>query len=117
MHSFYKTIFQKMENVKIFETQNDDYFSNYWLTTIFLEPNKEKNINRENLQIVFEAANIESRPLWKLMNLQPLFENFPYYEVKIGKNLFDNGLCLPSGSNFSKHEKNRIEEVINAFFK
>ena len=115
-HSFYKEIFKEINAVKLFEVINEDYFSNYWLSTILIEPDLEKKINRENLRLAFEKANIECRPLWKPMHLQPVFANYPYYGNKIAEALFEKGLCLPSGSNLTKEDKNRIEEVIQNFF-
>lgn len=115
-HSFYKEIFKEINAVKLFEVINEDYFSNYWLSTVLIEPELEKKINRENLRLAFEKANIECRPLWKPMHLQPVFENYPYYGNKIAEELFEKGLCLPSGSNLTKEDKNRIKEVIENFF-
>lgn len=115
IHDFYKEIFDNHEGVKLFET-NKYCFSNYWLSTILIDPNKTKNKNRESLRQAFEKANIESRPLWKPMHLQPVFEKYPYYGSKIAEELFEKGLCLPSGSNITIEDENRIKEVINAFF-
>lgn len=116
MHNFYKTLFEKSNNVQLFQSINNDYFSNYWLSTILVDPNTENNINRENLQEAFEKANIECRPLWMPLHLQPIFEKYPYYGNKVAENLFKKGLCLPSGSNLSLEDKNRIEDVIVNFF-
>lgn len=113
-HVFYKEIFQNIDDVILFEVRNENYFSNYWLSTILVEP--YENRTRESLRLAFEEANIESRPLWKPMHLQPIFEKYPYYGNKIAENLFVKGLCLPSGSNLTKEDKNRIEEVIKIFF-
>ncbi|MFQ6601607.1 DegT/DnrJ/EryC1/StrS family aminotransferase [Flavobacterium sp. C3NV] len=115
INSFYKEIFRDIEGVDVFESINENYFSNYWLTTILVEP--YKNRNKENLRLAFEEANIESRPLWKPMHLQPIFEKHPYYGNRIAENLFEKGLCLPSGSNLSIEDKKRIREVIVDFFK
>ncbi|MFH6994866.1 DegT/DnrJ/EryC1/StrS family aminotransferase [Flavobacterium sp. FlaQc-48] len=114
-HFFYKDVFNEIERVKLFEVLNEDYYSNYWLNTILIEPNKEKD--RESLRIAFENQNIETRPLWKPMHLQPIFEKYPYYGDKISDMLFEKGLCLPSGSNLNYIDKNRIKTVIKDFFK
>ncbi|MBB4803668.1 dTDP-4-amino-4,6-dideoxygalactose transaminase [Flavobacterium nitrogenifigens] len=111
-HLFYKEIFKGIKNAKLFDNVNEDFFSNYWLNTIVLET----KVERENLRIAFENANIESRPLWKPMHLQPLFEKYPYYGNKVAENLFQKGLCLPSGSNLTNKDKIRIKEVIHNFF-
>jgi len=112
---FYKEIFMDIEGVDVFESINENYFSNYWLSTILVEP--YKNRNKESLRLALENANIESRPLWKPMHLQPIFEKYPYYGNKIAENLFEKGLCLPSGSNLSIEDRKRIKEVIVDFFK
>jgi dTDP-4-amino-4,6-dideoxygalactose transaminase len=116
MHDFYKNIFKDINQVIVFEEPNENHFSNYWLSTILIEGNSNK-INRESLRLAFEQANIESRPLWKPMHLQPLFSNYPYYGNKIAESLFEKGLCLPSGSNLNDDDRNRIMKVINTFFK
>ncbi|WP_409415540.1 DegT/DnrJ/EryC1/StrS family aminotransferase [Flavobacterium sp. PS2] len=116
IHDFYVNIFQNINAVTVFEEPNEDYFSNFWLSTILFKNDSDNKINRETLRLVFEQANIESRPLWKPMHLQPLFCNYPYYGKKIAEDLFEKGLCLPSGSNFTDEDKNRIEKVIKTFF-
>ena len=112
-HLFYKKIFQEVENVKLFENIKNVFFSNYWLNAILLETEEMK----ESLRLTLEKANIESRPLWKPMHLQPIFKEYPYYGNKISEELFKKGLCLPSGSNLTNTDKNRIKEVIINFFK
>jgi dTDP-4-amino-4,6-dideoxygalactose transaminase len=116
IHNFYKEIFEDIKDVTLYEVLNGDYFSNYWLNAILIEPNVKKNINQENLRLAFEEQNIETRPLWKPMHLQPIFEKYPYYGNKVGENLFEKGLCLPSGSNITTEDKRRIKEVITNFF-
>lgn len=117
VNSFYQTIFKSIDEIELFQINNNDYFSNYWLSTILIENNAKKNINRENLRLAFENANIECRPLWKPMHLQPLFSTYPYYGNNVAEDLFKIGLCLPSGSDLTKEEKDRIKEVIHSFFK
>ncbi|KIO54242.1 DegT/DnrJ/EryC1/StrS family aminotransferase [Flavobacterium hibernum] len=116
INNFYREIFHDLKGVTLFEIVNQDYFSNYWLSAILIEPNKITNKNRESLRLAFENANIESRLLWKPMHLQPLFEKYPYYGKNVAEELFEKGLCLPSGSNITMENKNRIKEVINTFF-
>lgn len=117
MHLFYREIFESIADVAHFEVINENYFSNYWLNTIVVEPNTKKNINRENLRFAFENKNIECRPLWKPMHLQPVFCDYPYYGNRVAEDLFEKGLCLPSGTNLTVEDKNRIKKVINTFFK
>jgi dTDP-4-amino-4,6-dideoxygalactose transaminase len=116
VHHFYKNIFAEIDGAKLFEVLNENYFSNYWLNTILVEPNTKNNRNKESLRLAFENKNIETRPVWKPMHLQPVFENYPYYGNKVAEELFEKGLCLPSGVNFTAEEKKRIKEVIETFF-
>ena len=116
MHDFYVEVFASIEGVEVFSTPNHDYFANYWLSAITIDENKTKGITRETLRLALEAENIESRPLWKPMHLQPIFFKYPYYGKKVAENLFENGLCLPSGSNLSDDDRNRIKKVIQFVF-
>lgn len=117
MNAFYVDLFKDIAGVTVFSVPNEDYFANYWLSAILIEPNKAKGINREALRLAFEAANIESRPLWKPMHLQPIFEHYPYYGSNVAETLFEKGLCLPSGSNLTDEERVRIKKVVFDFFK
>lgn len=117
MHDFYVDIFKDIEEVTVFSVPSNDYFSNYWLTTILITPNLQKNINRDTLRLAFEKENIESRPLWKPMHLQPVFSKYPYYGKTIAQDLFEKGLCLPSGSNLEDIHRTRIKNVLLRFFK
>jgi dTDP-4-amino-4,6-dideoxygalactose transaminase len=116
MHDFYVEIFSSIEGVEVFNVPNDDYFANYWLSAITIDVTKTKGISAETLRLALESENIESRPLWKPMHLQPVFEKYPYYGGNVAKNLFDNGLCLPSGSNLAENEISRISYVIKKHF-
>ena len=116
MHAFYVELFKGITGVTVFKAPNADYFSNHWLSSILIDPIKTNGVTRETLRLAFEAANIESRPLWKPMHLQPVFEKYPYYGNKVAETLFENGLCLPSGSNLTEEERGRIAEVISRVF-
>jgi dTDP-4-amino-4,6-dideoxygalactose transaminase len=116
MNAFYVDLFKDIAAVTVFTAPNDDYFANYWLSAIVIEPNQE-GIDREALRLAFEQANIESRPLWKPMHLQPIFKQYPYYGTKVAETLFEKGLCLPSGSNLTDEERERIKQVVFSFFK
>ncbi len=116
MNAFYVDLFSDIEAVTVFTVPSSDYFANYWLSSILVEPNEKLGITREALRLAFEAANIESRPLWKPMHLQPIFEKYPYYGNKVAETLFENGLCLPSGSNLTDGERERIAVIVREFF-
>lgn len=117
MHDFYVALFASIEGVEVFSTPNDDYFANYWLSAITIDASKTNGITAETLRLALEAANIESRPLWKPMHLQPIFKHYPYYGTNVAENLFNNGLCLPSGSNLSDDDRNRIKNTILTHFR
>ena len=116
-HQFYSDIFKNIEGVSLLEEPNFDYYSNFWLTTILIDKQKTGGISRETLRLAFGKENIETRPLWKPMHLQPVFENYPKYLNGVSEKLFKIGLCLPSGSNLSDDDRNRIQSVINNTFK
>lgn len=116
MHDFYVKLFASIDGVEVFATPNEDYFANYWLSAITIDATKTNGITAETLRLALEAENIESRPLWKPMHLQPIFEKYPYYGKKVAEQLFKNGLCLPSGSNLTDNDRERIASVITAVF-
>lgn len=116
MHDFYVEVFKGLNGVTVFTAPNADYFSNHWLSAILIDPLKTNGITRETLRLAFEAKNIESRPLWKPMHLQPVFEKYPFYGNKVAETLFENGLCLPSSSNLTEEDRGRIAEVIKSVF-
>ncbi len=116
MHDFYVKLFASIEGVEVFSTPNGDYFANYWLSAITIDATKTNGITAETLRLALDAENIESRPLWKPMHLQPIFEKYPYYGGKVSEELFENGLCLPSGSNLTEEDRLRIKKVIELLF-
>ena len=111
-NSFYHEFLDSIEGITFLEEPNDDYFSNYWLTTILINPEKTKGISREDVRITLEKENIETRPLWKPMHLQPVFEKYPAYVNGVSEKLFEKGLCLPSGSNLSTNDRTRIKDAL-----
>ena len=104
---FYKNELKGYENIT-FLNESHGNFSNRWLTTILTDSRKE----RETIRLALDSENIESRPLWKPMHLQPVFSKYPKYTNGVSENLFDIGLCLPSGSNLTTKD---LERVCNAF--
>jgi dTDP-4-amino-4,6-dideoxygalactose transaminase len=84
---------------------------------VLIDPAQTGGVTRETLRLALDAENIESRPLWKPMHLQPIFDDAPYYGKGISDKLFENGLCLPSGSNMNEEDMMRIFEVIDKVFK
>lgn len=100
-----------------FLPEPNGFFSNRWLTCILINPSETGGITREDIRLKLESENIESRPLWKPMHKQPIFMHYPYYGDNIAEKLFENGLCIPSGSNLSLEDLSRTVEIIKSVFK
>jgi dTDP-4-amino-4,6-dideoxygalactose transaminase len=87
-------------------------FSNRWLTTILINPGLTGGVTNEEIRLELESENIESRPIWKPMHLQPVFSKYKIYTEGNASHLFDQGLCLPSGSAMTKDEVARVSTTI-----
>jgi len=105
---WYKEILKDINGLTFHSEPNSDYYSNYWLTAILIDPQKAEGFTREMLRLGLEKENIESRPLWKPMHLQPVFKDYPFYGTGVSEYLFEYGLCLPSGSNLTQNDRLRI---------
>ena len=105
---------EEMANIPgiTFVAEPQGYFSNRWLTAILIDPALSGGITRETLRLAFEAKNIESRPLWKPMHMQPVFNGTEFYGDGTSERLFEQGLCLPSGSNLGDAELARIKATV-----
>lgn len=113
MHAFYVSLFENISGITVFTVSNPDYFSNCWLTSILVNPCETKNkIDKETIRLTLLKADIECRPLWKPMHLQPLYKNYPYYGERVAETLFENGLSLPSGSNLTDSDRDRIRHLL-----
>lgn len=112
VHQNYIEFFHEIDTVTVLHEPNENYFSNHWLTAIITDSFEK----REALRLAFESQNIETRPLWKPMHLQPVFSKSPYYGNTIAEELFTRGLCLPSGSNLTNQDWQRIHNVLKDFF-
>ncbi len=110
---FYKTRLSKIEGISFVEDPDERYYSNHWLTTITIDPTLT-GTTREKVKLAMDKEYIETRPLWKPMHLQPIFADCPAFINGISEQLFLKGLCLPSGSNMSEDDRNR---VINTLIK
>ncbi len=110
-YKFYSDELGNIEGLSFLdETKNVK--SNYWLTTVLIDPSKTGGITREYIRLKLESENIESRPLWKPMHIQPVFKDAPYYGDHLSEMLFEKGLCLPSGSNMTNYDKQRVVKAI-----
>lgn len=110
---FYKKALAHINEFSFLE-EPKEAFSNRWLSCILVDPKNE--ISRETIRLALLEDNIETRPLWKPMHMQPVFKDAPYYGSNISEKLFENGLCLPSGSNLSQEELNRVVKGIVGVF-
>jgi dTDP-4-amino-4,6-dideoxygalactose transaminase len=112
---FYKQSFANTAGIS-FQEGSIEKFSNRWLTAITIDPGKTDGVTREDIRLGLEKINIESRPLWKPMHVQPVFADAPSYTNGVSEKLFEQGLCLPSGSNLSHDDLslvvNTIQQII-----
>lgn len=115
-NAFYQKAFENIPGIIVHKEPNEDFFSNHWLSCILVDPKQTGGIDREKIRLKLLEARIESRPVWKPMHLQPLFEHCTFYGEGVSTELFDMGLCLPSGSNLSQEELEEIKNVILACF-
>lgn len=113
---FYRNNLQKYEGISFLEEPDNTCFSNHWLTAILVDPEKA-GISRENIRMVLEKENIEARPLWKPMHLQPVFSTCPAYLDGTSEKLFRDGLCLPSGSNMTDEDRQRVMNTLHKCLK
>lgn len=113
---FYQKLFKNIKGVYVLKEFSDEYFSNHWLTCITIDQNK-CSLSNEDLRLLLMKENIESRPLWKPLHLQPVFRKYKFYGTNISKKLFNSGLCLPSGSSLNENDKKRISKIIKNAFK
>ena len=112
----YKQELSNINAISFLEEPDNNYYANRWLTTILVDPKNNNGVNRETIRLALEKQNIESRPLWKPMHLQPIFKDYPYYGAGLSQRLFMDGLCLPSGSNMTNEQQDRIIKKIKLLF-
>lgn len=112
---FYKKALSNIPGISFLE-EEAGFYSNRWLTCVLVDPKKAGGITREDVREYLLKDNIESRPLWKPMHMQPVFQNAPYFGGNVAEKLFENGLCLPSGSNLSEEDLERVGKRVRACF-
>ena len=113
-YKFYEDLLKNVDGVKFLE-EPKGYISNRWLSCVLLEQSENKKLSPEDFRLHLEQDNIESRPLWKPMHMQPLYKGAAYFGGTIAKQLFRKGICLPSGSNLTSYDKERIQKSIQTF--
>ncbi|RYY31263.1 MAG: aminotransferase class I/II-fold pyridoxal phosphate-dependent enzyme [Chitinophagaceae bacterium] len=107
---FYQAKLKSIEGIKCVTVPDKRFFSNHWLSVV--ETTSDR-FSREDLRLALVSENIDSRPPWKPMHLQPIFEQAPYYGARVSEDLFERGLCLPSGSNLVADELDRVITTIS----
>lgn len=113
--AFYQKAFSNMAPISFQMESDSNFFSNRWLSTILIDATGNTP-TREGIRKALEKENIECRPLWKPMHLQPVFSDAPFYGNGTSEKLFDQGLCLPSGSNLTEDDLTRVVKHIKACF-
>ena len=112
IHDLYVKLLNGVKGVKVMcQPEGEDFNSNYWLTCITVEP-EEAGFTREDVRLALDEDNIESRPLWKPMHLQPVFKDAPFYGNGTSERLFEIGLCLPSGPTLTDEDVERVTKVV-----
>lgn len=116
VNALYRDFFDSINGVTVFKEYSGDVMSNHWLTCIIVNPEETGGKTAEGLRLLLEQNNIESRPLWKPMHLQPVYRSYPYYGGDVAQKLFVNGLCLPSGTDMSYEQQQRIFGCLSSYF-
>ncbi len=111
---FYYNLLKKVKGITFLD-EPEGYFSNRWLTCILVDK-KITNISVEEIISEFADENIETRRLWKPMHMQPIFKKNIFYGKGVSNFLFENGICLPSGSNINDEDKKRIKRILTKIF-
>lgn len=111
IQKLYTDLLSGIKGIEIMQNPSSDFESNMWLTCIVVKPELFGK-SREDIRLAMEAENIETRPLWKPMHLQPVFADAPFYGDGTSERLFDFGLCLPSGPTLTDEDIRRVAEVI-----
>jgi len=116
VHAFYKEQFKNINGIAVLSEYDNSMYSNHWLTAITINPEATGGKTAEGLRLAFEAKNIEARPLWKPMHLQPVFRDALCFGGGVSEQLFTTGLCLPSGTGMTNADKERISSCITTYF-
>lgn len=111
IHLLYTKLLRNIPGVSVLQNPSVYFNSNYWLTCIQIDP-EIAGFSREDVRLHLAAENIETRPLWKPMHLQPVFSKAPFYGDGTSEHLFDWGLCLPSGSSLTDTDIHRVVDAI-----
>lgn len=113
IYEYYKNELKGINHIKFMPTV-DDREPNYWLTVI--QVSKDAGVSPEKIRLILEDNNIESRPVWKPMHLQPVFKKYEAIGGEISEELFQNGLCLPSGTQIRWDQLDKVIDLIKNIF-
>lgn len=113
IHALYTKLLAGTPGITVKQAPGAEFASNFWLTCILVDPEKF-GADYETLRQKLDAANIETRPLWKPMHLQPVYASAPFYGNGTSEKIFSQGLCLPSGSSLSDDDIARVAGTIKA---
>lgn len=116
VHERYKEAFAAMPGITVHSNPEEGIDSNYWLTTVLINPDIT-GFDYERLRLLLAEHQIESRPLWKPMHLQPVYQNAPSYVDGTSERLFTQGLCLPSGPYVTDEDVAFIISLIKSIYK
>lgn len=112
IHRLYSEAFKGSDRITVHENPTDDFNSNFWLTTVLID-----DADLEQLRQAMNSRNIETRWLWRPMHMQPVYADAPYYGGNTAESLFSRGLCLPSGSNLTDSDIERVVTTLKSVLK
>lgn len=115
IHKLYSVGLADLPQVKVFDNPSNDFNSNFWLTTVLIDPTS--NISPDEIRIALNEENIETRLLWRPMHMQPIYKDAPYYGGNVSEKLFEQGLCLPCGSSLSDEDIKRVIDCLHKYIK
>ena len=117
IYNRYKEAFKDMADIKM-QPIPENTMPNHWLSVITIK--KDSKVKPLDIMVALEKENIESRPVWKPMHMQPVFEKCDFIKIAdepVSKELFETGVCLPSDTKMTKEEQDKIIEIINNLWK
>ena len=112
VNEIYRSRLEGIAGLSFLAEPEDAYYSNCWLTTLLVDSEQLNGLTRDDICRALEVENIEARPMWKPMHLQPVFKEYPYYGDRYSDLLFEKGICLPSGSNLTQSDMERVVKTI-----
>lgn len=111
-HEFYQHLFADIPEINLFTEPNEDFYSNHWMNVITIDRSTDV-LNKDSIKQCLLQNNIECRPLWKAMHLQPIYNDYKYFGSSFAENLFQRGICLPSGSALNQEDREKIAKVFS----